>query len=362
MHHTQHASRITHHKSRTPVKETSTMVRIGIIGSGGMGGHHSRSLDKVDGATITACADIDEQTRNQLAEKHGIEHVVADYRDLLALDCVDAVFVCLPTFLHRDAVVAAAEAGKHVFCEKPIDMKLENAQEMIDACASKGVKFMMGFVRRFDNFWGKMRDLVLGNAIGRPVMWRQCAASGGPAKHWFNDAEKGGGPLIDGAVHNYDFARHTFGEAALAMGSMKNFKPDNTALDTGTGLVRFQSGDEIMLSWSWGLPNGCSGGSMLDILGPQGAISFGAAAEDYPEGTSPDTHGGYTITLEGGEKRVEVYEKNDMFFDEVSHFVDCVANDGEPIVTGVDGKRALEIGLAIHESSHSGQSVPILAK
>ena len=337
------------------------MARIGIIGCGGMGGHHSRSMAKIDAAVITACADVSEPSRAKLAETYGIENVFSDYRDLLALDTVDAVFVCLPTFLHRDAVVAAAQAGKHVFCEKPVSMKLEHAQEMIDACAKGGVKFMVGFVRRFDHFWCKLRDLIQAGAIGRPVLWRQCAASGGPAQPWFNDAEKGGGPLIDGAVHNYDFTRSIFGEAALAMGSMKTFKSDSTALDTGTGLVRFQSGDEIMLSWSWGLPKGASGAALNDVLGPQGVISFSAPADQFPEGTSPQTHGGYTVTLADGKQRVEVYEKNDMFFDEVSHFIDCVDNETKPLVTGVDGKRALEIGLAILESSKRGNSVPILA-
>ena len=159
------------------------MANVGIVGSGGMGGHHSRSLDKIDSARIVACADISEPTRAKLAEAHAIENVFEDYRDLLAMDEVEAVFVCLPTFLHRDAVVAAAEAGKHVFCEKPISMSLKSAQEMIDACDRAGVKLMVGFVRRFDHFWGKMRDIVSSGAIGRPVLWRNCSASGGPARH-----------------------------------------------------------------------------------------------------------------------------------------------------------------------------------
>ena len=333
-----------------------------MIGSGGISRHHCLRLAKIDSAQIVACADVSEDARTKLAEDFGIEHTFEDYRDLLALDEVDAVFVCLPTFLHCAAVVAAADAGKQVFCEKPMAMSLDDAQAMIDACAGRGVKLTIGFVRRFDNFWGKLRELVQEGAIGRPVLWRHCAASAGPTRPWFNDAEKGGGPLIDGAVHNYDFARHIFGDAALAMGSMKTFKPDNTALDTGSGLVRFRSGDEIMLSWSWGLPTGCRAGNLMDVLGPEGAIEFSATADDYPEGTSPQTHGGYTILLADGEKRVEVYEKNDMFLDQAQYFVDCVDNDQEPRVTGADGKRALEIGLAILESSRQGNSIPITAE
>ncbi len=338
------------------------MAKIGMIGSGGIARHHCTRLAKIDAAQIVACADLSEENRAKLADDFNVDKTFEDYRDMLALDEVEAVYVCLPTFLHCDAVVAAAQAGKQVFCEKPMAMSLDDAQKMIDVCADKGVKLMLGFVRRFDNFWGKMRELIQGGAIGRPVLWRNCAASGGPSRRWFNDAEKGGGPLIDGAVHNYDFARYTFGEAELAMGSMNNFKPDNTALDTGSGLVRFKSGDECMLSWSWGLPDGCRGGSLMDVLGPEGAIEFGAAADDYPEGTSPQTHGGFTVMGAGGETRVEVYEKNDMFQDQAQHFVDCVDNDVAPKVTGKDGKLGLEIGLAILDSSRQGQSVPIVAE
>jgi len=337
------------------------MSGIGIIGSGGMGAHHSRSLSQVESARIVACADVSDEARAELSSKFNVPHAFADYRDLLERDDVDAVFVCLPTFLHRDAVIAAAQAGEHVFCEKPISMSAEHAQEMIEACEKAGVKFMIGFVRRFDNTWGKMRDIIRSGALGRPVLWRHCSASGGPRRAWFNDAEKGGGPLIDGAVHNYDFARYTFGEASLAMGSMRTFKSHSTALDTGTGLVRFQSGDEIMLSWSWGLPKGCKAGSLMDVLGPKGALSSGAPPEQFPDGTSPQTHGAYTVTGEDGAQRVEVFEKNDMFLDELRHFISCVENDTEPAVTGIDGKRALEIGLAILESSRRGQSVAISA-
>ncbi len=338
------------------------MAKIGMIGSGGIARHHCVRLAKIDAAELVACADVSEDARNKMAEDFGMTHAVEDYNDLLSLDEVEAVFVCLPTFLHADAVVAAAEAGKQIFCEKPIAMKLDDAQRMIDACADNGVKLQLGFVRRFDNFWGKLRELIQGGAIGRPVIWRHCMASAGPSRPWFTDGEKGGGPLIDGAVHNYDFARYTFGEAEFAMGDMTTFHPDHTALDTGSGLVRFQSGDRLMVSWSWGMPQGCSAASMHDIIGPEGAILFGAPAEDYPEGASPETHGAYTIVKEGGEKRVEVYEKNDMFLDQAQHFVDCVDNDQQPKVTGVDGKRGLEIGLAILESSRRGQSVPITAE
>ena len=334
------------------------MPGIAIIGSGGMGRYHSQFLKDIDGAEILWAVDVDEATAQKLAADFDIPNVAQDYRKALDDPAVDAVYVCLPTFLHRDPVVAAAKAGKHVFCEKPIAMKLEHAQEMIDACDSAGVHFMVGFVRRFDNYWGKARELMQGGAIGNPVIWRFCAAGPAPSRPWFVDREKGGGPLIDGAVHNYDFARYTFGEACCAHGSARTLHPDHTALDTGTGIARFRSGDEIVLSWSWGLPEGVRGKGLMDVLGPKGVIFFEG---ELPEGVDPKTHGAFTVIREGGETSVEIYEKNNMFLDENIHFIECVRENKTPCVTGVDGKRALEIGLAILEAGESGETAKITA-
>ncbi|MBM4083969.1 MAG: Gfo/Idh/MocA family oxidoreductase [Planctomycetes bacterium] len=336
------------------------MVRLGFIGCGGIAKHHMRHVKQVPDAQVVSCADINEQAAAQFAQEFGVAQHVTDFRAVLDNKDVDAVFVCTPTFLHHEAVVAAAQAGKHVFCEKPIAMSLAHAREMIKACKTAKVKFMIGFVRRFDADWGKFREIVQSGLIGRPVLWRDCASSPGPASPWFLDKEKGGGPLIDGAVHNYDFARYTFGEAALVQGSMNTFKSDSTALDTGTGIVRFKSGDQLMMSWSWGLPKGCKHGArLIDLMGPAGGISFGVPADKYPAGVDPKTHGGYVVQLANGEQRVEVFPRNNMFLEEVKHFVDCVQSGKKPSITGEDGLRALEIGLAVLKSSQTGKSIKL---
>jgi len=335
------------------------MLRIGMIGCGGIANHHAKRLKDVEEAQIVHASDVNAEAAEKMAKEYGAPKHSTEYTELLDNKDVNAVFVCLPTFLHRDAVVAAAGAGKHVFCEKPIAMKSGDAQEMIDACADAGVTFMIGFVRRFDAHWGKVAEIVTSGRIGRPALWRHCSAGGGPARPWFLDREQGGGPLIDGAVHDYDFLRSMFGDAKRVFGSMKTYKPDSTALDTGTGIVQFASGDEAMLCWSWGLPKGSRGGQLIDVLGPEGAISFSAPADKLPEGVDPKSHGGITIVSEDNQETVEPYEKKDMFLDQDRHFVDCVLNGKKPIPTGEDGKKALEIGLGVLQSSDSGDPVDL---
>lgn len=335
------------------------MLRIGMIGCGGISNHHAKRIKEIKDAQIVHVSDVDSAAAEKMAAEYPPAKHSTDYRQLLDNKEVDAVFVCLPTFLHHDAVLAAAEAGKHIFCEKPIAMTADDADEMIEACANAGVKFMIGFVRRFDMHWGKVREIILRGEIGRPVLWRHCSASGGPTRAWFLDREKGGGPLIDGAVHDYDFLRSTFGDARRVFGSMKTYKSDSTALDTGTGVVQFKSGDEAMLCWSWGLPKGCRGEYLIDVLGPKGTILFSAPPDKLPAGADPKTHAGVTVIGENGDQKVELYEKKDMFLDQNRHFVDCVLNNKQPLPTGKDGKKALEIGLGILKCSESGRPVDL---
>ncbi|MEW6355936.1 MAG: Gfo/Idh/MocA family oxidoreductase [Planctomycetota bacterium] len=333
------------------------MLRIGMIGCGGISNHHAKRLKQIENAQIVHCADVNAAAAEKMAQEYGAAKHGGDYRALLDDKDVDAVFVCLPTFLHRDAVVAAAQAGKHIFCEKPIAMTSQDAKEMIQACKKAKVTFMIGFVRRFDAHWGKVAELVKAGRIGRPVLWRHCSASGGPANPWYLNREQGGGPLIDGAVHDYDFHRSMFGDARRVFGSMKTYKSDSTALDTGTGVIQFKSGDEAMLCWSWGLPKGSRGENLIDVLGPAGTILFSAPPDKLPAGTDPKTHGGVTVIGEGGQTTIEPYEKKDMFLDQDRHFVDCVLNKKKPIPTGKDGRKALEIGLGILKSSGTGKPV-----
>jgi len=333
------------------------MVKIGMIGCGGIGNHHANGIKQAKGLTIVAGADPDKANLKKFAENHGVEKCYRDYADLLKDAEVEAVFVCTPTFLHKDIVIAAAKAGKHVFCEKPMAMTVPDCRKMIAACEKAGVKLMIAFVRRFDAFWGTAKKVILQGKLGRPVLWRHCSASGGPARPWFLDREKGGGPLFDGAVHDYDFLRSVFGDAKRVIASMKTYKSDSTALDTGTAIVQFKSGDEAMLCWSWGLPKGAHGENLIDILGPKGALRFSASPDKFPPGKDPARYGGFTISGRNGKERVVTYPKESMFVAEVEHFASCVENDEQPLVTGEDGLKATQIAVAVMKSSDTGRPV-----
>jgi predicted dehydrogenase len=335
------------------------MLSFGIIGCGGMGRHHTKALQAIEGVKVVACADPNVEAARELATASNIPDAYEDYRKLLDRKDVAGVFVCTPTFTHREIVVAAAKAKKEVFCEKPIALTVEDAKAMIAACKRAKVQLMIGFVRRFDNHWGKVRELVQAGAVGRPVVWRQCNAGSCPKSPWYMYRDQGAGPLMDGAVHTYDFARHIYGDAAAVWADVTRLRRDRTAWDTGTASIRFQSGDDLILSWSWGLPAGVSGGGFIDVLGPDGVILFSAPPEKLPAGHPPEQWGAVSVVREGGATEVVPFRKNNMFGDMVSAYVKAL-EEGAPVpIPGEMGLRATEIACAVFASTEKKRCIEL---
>jgi len=336
-------------------------VHVGIIGCGGMGSYHAKSLSKMEGVEILAAADANPDTLKRFVQEHNVKYSFMDYDQMLDIEAIDAVLICIPTFLHHSAVLSSARKGKHIFCEKPIAMSLEDAQEMIEVCQGNNVKLMIGFVRRFDNFWGKARELIRDGVLGRPVVWHDLSSSTGAPSDWYFDEAKGGGPLIDGAVHNYDFGHYTFGGVSKVYASTMTFKNDISAIDTGSAIIKYNSGDQHIISWSWGLPRGALGARVTDIIGPKGALVFPGSFNqaEVPQSIDQKRYGVFLFSSKEGKKEWVKWEKNDMFLDELQHFIDCITNDKEPRVTGEDGKRALDVGLSILRSGRTDSAVKI---
>ena len=334
------------------------MLKLGFIGCGGINRHHARTIEgKVEDIQIAAAADIAPEAVKEFGEEHPDCVLFEDYREMLSAADIEAVSVGLPTGLHAEATIAAAQAGKHVFCEKPMAMSLDDADRMIEASDAAGVKLMIGHVRRYDSDWGTFKSLVDSGVIGRPVLWRETSGGAGPGR-WFMDAEMGGGPFLDGAVHNWDFANYVFGTPNEALGSIMRFG-STTALDTGAVVVRYESGDEVMLSWSWALPSGTSANRVGDVLGPKGVIRFPGTfdAGDYGE-IDQDKNGAYLVDT-GEEKRLELFAKRDMFAVEWEDFRDAVQEDRAPEATGAIGRAALAVGLAVLETGQTRKPVQI---
>ncbi len=321
------------------------MVKLGVMGCAGIATHQLNSVWDDGLFELVAGADIRQEALDVFKEKFGLKEGYQDYREMLAKADIDAVMICTPTFLHAENVIAAAEAGVPIFCQKPMAMCSFDCHRMIKTCREKGVGLQIGFVRRFDNDWGTLKRIVESGKLGSPVVWRQIAGGSPPKSPFFMDRFEGGGPMIDGMVHNYDFACHCFGDPIEVKSMPTKIHHTTSALDTGTVLVRFERGDAISVSWSWGLPDGVRAKSSTEVLGPNGVLFFpGSYDPTEVEGqVDKDTQGAYLLKLSEDRTEVVTFEKVDMFRDEMRHFADWVANGTQPSVTGDDGLRATRI-------------------
>lgn len=332
-------------------------VRLAIVGAGGIAQTHARGLKQVKGARVTTVVDMIRDRAESLAEKLNADHVYEDIDTALDAGGFDAIDICLPTYLHAPVTVAAANRGYHVLSEKPMALTLEQADSMTAAARQKGIVLMIAQCRRYDNYWGAFRQAVQDGVIGRPVLWRSISAGPGPHQPWYFERDEGGGPLIDGAIHNYDFARAIFGEARSVYSAGQQFNLKNTALDTGSTTIRFASEDVLLLSWSWGMPQQVRS-SFQDVIGPEGVLYLSQPAHaPKPTEEIPPNTGYLVVQRPGGSFEYIYYEKNDMYAAEIQAFVDAV-REGRPSPLGPeDTKRSLAIATAVLESAATRQLI-----
>jgi len=326
-------------------------LRIGVVGAGGITGAHLPHLQKrSDAVELVGVADVNAAAAAALAEKYSMPFQTTDWRELLPQ--IDAVLVCVPTSLHHDIVKAALEAKVAVFSEKPFTRTLEDAEALVKLEAETGVPVQVGFVRRFDTEWLAWGKEVQEEAIGRSIVWRD--TTGGPRPgFWFCQDDIGGGPFLDGCIHNLDFALMTLGPAEWIFCHGRTLGEGNTAIDTGTATVHFKSGDELMLAWSWGLPTNCYAGRLFEFLGPKGTISWPRDAQGYADAP-------YFLINNGDSKRevsVDPMALGDGFKLQMDEFIEVAQGEMKPRAGSAEGVASLKLGLAIIESARTGEII-----
>lgn len=330
-------------------------LRIGVIGAGGIPTAHLPHLKERDDVEFAAVMDVDGSRAETFAAEHGFAFHTTNMDDLWPR--IDAVLICVPTAFHSDAIIAALDNGKAVFSEKPMTRTLEQAAAVKAKLDETGLPFQVGFVRRFDDEWMAFRKAIQEKKIGRPVVWHNVAFGHGPAAPWFNNDAIGGGPFMDGCVHNVDFALHTFGPAKWAFCNGRTFREGSTAIDAGTATVQFESGDELMLTWSWGLPKGCSGTVVFQFAGAEGMIT-------WPHDEAADaTEGHFVINRGEDEGKEDVFfpktALHDGFKKQINEFVEVAKGNAKPSASWQEGNDSLAVILAILESARTEKVVAL---
>ncbi|MGD8237733.1 MAG: Gfo/Idh/MocA family oxidoreductase [Armatimonadota bacterium] len=340
-------------------------VGVGVIGSQFAAEIHAEAFKRVADAEIRAVASPTEEHARGFAEKHGIPKCFTDYRAILELDEIDVVTLCLPNYLHCRVAVDAASAGKHVICEKPLCMNLAEADRMIEACRTAGVKLMYAEELCFAPKYVRAKELIDEGAVGKLYMVKQSEKHDGPHSPWFWDVEKsGGGVTLDMGCHAFEFFRWVLGKP----GAMSVYADMGTYVhgdrtcgdDNSVIIVNFEEDVTCVAEESWakrgGMDDraefhGSEGVIYADLLRGNALLTFSDVGYGYSVEKAPMTRGWTFAAFE------EIW--NYGFPQEMAHFIDCVKNDKEPLETGEDGRAALEIVFAAYESARTGARVTL---
>lgn len=327
------------------------MIRLGFIGLGGMGLYQARAFARVQGCKVLAGADVAEKSRDSFLETFSGAEVYDDHRRLLADAKVDAVVIAVPTGFHRAVASDALKAHVPMLLEKPMARTVAECHRLIEQSEKTRTLLMVAHCRRYDPHWGILARQVASGRMGAPVLWRHVSAGMGPGR-WFMDDRLGGGPLLDGAVHNYDFANYIFGEPEGVISSSIKLNPGVTAIDTGTAVVRYKSGHQLLVSWSWA----ARGGALHDVVGPKGFFQFGAGNLTPPA----DEKGKYSYCcftdVRGNQTLLRAKAEPSMYIRQARHFLDCVRGRAECLSPGTEAVKAVAVAEAVLKAGPEGKS------
>ncbi|MCW4047996.1 MAG: Gfo/Idh/MocA family oxidoreductase [Candidatus Bathyarchaeota archaeon] len=312
-------------------------AKLGIIGLGYIGQLHLRHCLKIPNAKVLAVADISKKALNK-AKKSGVKKTFTNYEDLLKESGIDAVIIGLPTHLHLNCAIAAAEAGKDVFLEKPIARTVEEAKEIISVVQKNSVKLMMGYHMRFNNEFIAVKEKIKNGLIGDVENAHATFISSGPFFHraeghapvpvpdwWFNKELTGGGVLVDLGCHMINLLRWYFGEIT-DIRSHLGYRFNMNFEDSALCLAKFNSGTVAIINVGWFSQEYLL---RIDMLGSVKNISAQHSPSNPIESVVQMIANGYT----------KFYQAH---FDEMRYFINCIINDFVPSSTGQDGLRDLE--------------------
>ena len=337
-------------------------VRVGIIGSGFVSQVHAEAFLEVPEAEIVASCGADPVGAVEFARKWKIPASTTDYRQLLERKDIDMVVVGVPNHLHREIVVAAAEAGKHIVIEKPLAHTLEAGRAMMEACREHRVKLMYAETICFSPKYARAKQLVEEGAIGKMYMTKQGAKHSGPPSDWFCDIERaGGGVIMDMGCHGIEWSRWMYGKPqvkSVVAHCQHVFHERTKGEDNSVIILEFEGGGISVLEDCWVRHGGMD--DRIELYGTSGVIYC-----DLLHGSSMETYSvngyGYAVEKSGDTKgwTFTVFEEAHLygFPHEMRHFTQCVLNDQSARETGEDGVATLEIIYAAYESSGTGRRV-----
>lgn len=331
----------------------SVTLRVGIIGAGWIGQQHAVRWRRLP-VHLAGFYDVRADAARQAADVFGGQQFTSVEQLLRA---VDAVQVCTPTVHHSEHVLQAAAMGRHVFCEKPLARHLADARAMIAACERSGVRLFVGQVLRFFPQYVRAKELVEAGVIGRPGKIRLVRAAGHPAvseaRAWFRSVEATGGCMLEGGVHDLDFARWVLGEVERVQARGLTYREELPVVgDHALATLRFVNGAIGHVEESWMVTDGRFR-QQFEISGERGSLSYDSLPAEP-----------VTISLRSDSRPAllpaePLHPHDDPYYRQLAHFVECLQNDREFAVSPSDGLEAMRLSLAVLEAMRTGRPVKV---
>jgi len=299
---------------------------------------------------LTAIVSEDPLKRTELSERYGVDRVYdyEHYDDCLASD-IDAVYIALPNHMHREYAVRAAEAGKHVLCEKPLAVTEQECEEMIEAAERYGVRLMTAYRLHFDRANLEAIEVVRSGRLGEPRLFDSVFTMQVEAGNVrLGPPENGGGPLYDVGIYCINAARYLFRAEPSEVFALTASAGDPRFSDTpemASAILRFPVERTAVFTCSFGAADS----GWFQVGGTKGVLRLDPAYE-YAEALK------MKITVDEKTTR-KSFPKRDQFAPELLYFSDCILEDRQPEPSGREGLADVRVIRALHQSARTGRLV-----
>ncbi len=352
-------------------KDLRDALAVGIIGCGGIAQVHAEAWSRPPVASVKAVCDVVRPRAEALAERMratGAQspEVYEEYAELLREAGVDVVSICLPHYLHAPVTIAAAEAGKHVLCEKPMATALRDADAMIAAARRNNVRLGIVFQSRFSEDMRRVKRALDDGALGRPfladawVKWyrddREYFHKDAVAESWRGKwATEGGALLINQAIHTVDLLQWFMGPVDTASGFISTLTHRIEAEDVAVASLRFRSGALGVIEGSLSIKPREAEATQMQIHGEKGSIFIQGSSVTFWKTAQAEREAAGVETV--GAKPPPPVPASQGHHHVVSDFIKALEEDREPCVSGEEGRKPLEIVLAIYKASKESRLV-----
>lgn len=338
------------------------VINFAIIGTGAVAIHHVKSIRELPQARLVAvCSSTPE--RAKVAEEKFQVPAYSDYGQMLEKADIDVVCICTASGHHLEPTLAAARAGKHIITEKPLEVSLQRADQMIEACQQAKVKLACIFQNRFNPDFQKVQraiaegvlgKLTLGNAY---IKWFRSTAYYQSSAWKGTLAGDGGAALINQGIHTIDLLQHLFGDVKTVYGKVRTLKHQIEGEDLGVALLQFKNGALGTIEGSTAIYPGFP--ERLEIFGQKGSIILegGKIKHWHIEGEDSETETKAAEPASGASDPNAIGHQAHK--EQIADMIEAIRRDREPSVNGQEARKSLAIIKGIYASSESGKEVAL---